>query len=922
MMLRLKLRNALPLAVAALMLLSLLGVYLGTRQDAHERLLAAARTDVLRLAEELARMTQRDLEAHRGNVASDLTLAATDLRVAALMVVGPDGVVEVAHRFDWQGQPATAVWPAFSAERFARVTQGRLPDLEVHDDGVRLSAMSPFATTAKHSELRSLDRGVVFIEYDLSYYHSLVEHMALQRLLPLAGGAIVAMWLMGWALRRYVSQPLSRLEQAAAAFVRDERSAPLVPETGPHEIAVLARSFNTMLHDLRASRTQLRSSQAHYRELANAGRVMVWSSDAQGRLLDVNDVWLRFSGLGRQELLGREWLRTIHPADVEAAEAAFDEARAQQAPFSAEFRVPNHRGETRWVLCDGSPRFDEQGQFMGYIGHCIDITERRQAQQAQAESEERLAGIVDGAMDAIVTADWDQRIRVFNSAAEQMFGYRAEEVIGQSLEMLIPAGKRAGHAGKMRSTAGQPGMPGPKRTGITRLQGLRANGEQFPIEASISHMEVNGEHLFTAIIRDVTEAQRQRAEIEALNATLEQRVAERTAALASANATLKAQEAVLIEAKQAAEAASRTKSDFLANMSHEIRTPMNAIIGMGHLMLRTEMTPRQRDYMDKIHQSAQHLLGIINDILDFSKIEANKLQLERVEFSLARVLDTFVGLVGEKAQGKGLELLFDVALDVPMNLIGDPLRLGQVLTNYGNNAVKFTEHGEIRLRVRLEQDLGDEVVLRFELQDTGIGLSAEQAAALFQSFHQADTSISRRYGGTGLGLAIVKRLVELMGGEVGVTSTPGEGSTFWCTVRLGRGTETVRRPRHLEALRGSRVLVVDDNPGARELLCQQLQAMAFDASSVDSGEAALAALQASDRAGQPYRVALIDWQMPGLDGLETVRRVPSWGWAPCRTWPWSRRMAATKCLTRHARPACSISPTAHREAETAKAHRG
>jgi PAS domain S-box-containing protein len=480
-----------------------------------------------------------------------------------------------------------------------------------------------------------------------------------------------------------------------------------------------------------------------------------------------------------------------------------------------------------------------------------DITERKRAEAKQKDSERRLADIINFLPLATMVINREGVVTAWNRAMEELTGATAEAMIGKGdYEYSLP------FYGERRPILIDL-VFAPDEELRTRYSHLLREGQILTAEAFVPKLGESGIILsgFAGALRD--------AEGNIIGAI--ESVRDMTA--------IRETERQLETAKEQAEEATQAKSAFLATMSHEIRTPMNAIIGMSDLALKTDLTVKQKDYLTKVHSAGIALLGIINDILDFSKIEAGKLALEEADFLFEDILQNMAAVVTLKAYEKGLEFLVDVDPGIPPSLRGDALRLAQILTNLVSNAVKFTEKGEIAVLARPVERTAEKMKLRFEVRDTGIGMTPEQAAKLFQPFSQADASTTRKYGGTGLGLSICRRLVEMMGGQIWVESEAGKGSTFSFTVWLGANDDAGRKRRVLPAsLNGMRVLLVDDNPTAREILSDILAHLPARVEAVASGPDALAALRQA-RGDDPFRLVLMDWKMPGMTGGEAARQI-------------------------------------------------
>jgi PAS domain S-box-containing protein len=593
-----------------------------------------------------------------------------------------------------------------------------------------------------------------------------------------------------------------------------------------------------------AERTaELKQAEEKYRGIFEEAIVGIFQTTPEGRFLSVNPALARMLGYDSPEgmlasLRGVVSNLYVDPARRQEFKRLMNE-RGVVKRF--EFRVHGREGREFWISENARAICDTAGTVLYYVGSMEDITERRRAEEALLAERQLLRTLIDNMPDYIYVKDAASRYLVANRHLAEVIGLKGPEaLIGKTDFDFFPKELAAAYFSDEQAIiqSGQALVNHEEKTTAA------AGNERWLLTTKVPLRDNSGKVVgIIGMGHDITH--RKEAEREAQ------------------------------KAREAAEAANRAKSEFLANMSHEIRTPLNGIVGMTDLALDTELTPEQQEYLDTVKLSADTLLTVINDILDFSKIEAGKIDLEVSDFDLRDSLESALKTVAVRADEKGLELLCDVAPDVPEQVRGDSTRLRQVLLNLVGNAIKFTEHGEVAVRVQIETFEGKECLLRFTVADTGVGIPPEKQKLIFEPFSQADATTTRKFGGTGLGLTISTRLVEMMGGKIWVESEMGQGAQFHFTLRLGKADAKATQAAGVspEIVRGMKFLVVDDNRTNRRILTAMLQRWGMNPVSVEGGEEALVELSLAQEAGQPYELVLTDMHMPVMDGFTLLQRI-------------------------------------------------
>ena len=624
---------------------------------------------------------------------------------------------------------------------------------------------------------------------------------------------------------------------------------------------------------------RLSESERRYRSLFENAVEGISHSTPDGNILMANPALARILGYDSPDDLISSVTDLAAMTYVCPEERKRLQRMVEQEGQALGFETERYRkdGSVVWVSVNSRTVHDSDGNLLYYENLITDITHRKEAEQALQESLERYKLLMESSPVPITAYDQEGKVTYVNPAFTDLFGWSFEELVGKRLDFVPP------HEAEKTLDAVKRTVAGKK---------VFLDSQRFTKEGKLLDVQINSAPLIDqegnlvgmfVMTRDITEMKRAERELEKHRDHLEQLVNDRTAAL-------KESEGALRKAKEDAEAATRAKSDFLASMSHEIRTPMNAILGMADLLSESPLNNEQQKYVQVFKNAGDSLLDLINDILDLSKVEAGQLSLEKASFDLLDFVEKVCEVMALKAHEKKLELLFHLVPDTPVHLMGDPVRLRQILINLMGNAIKFTSEGEITLECGLrnagcgtacdkaqinDPESGrEEVVLQFSVRDSGIGIPREKQESIFESFTQADSSTTREYGGTGLGLTICRRLVEMMGGKIWIESEPGKGSTFFFTARFGIDREPEEEKGRMPVdVRGLSVLIVDDNATNRLILRENLVSWGALVSEAENGKDCLEAIETREREGKPFHLILMDGRMPGMDGFETVEEI-------------------------------------------------
>ncbi len=612
-------------------------------------------------------------------------------------------------------------------------------------------------------------------------------------------------------------------------------AGPVLMENGEQGVLAIYKDISQRV----AAEKALRESEELFRTVSNAAPVGIFLCDAEGSAIYANEWLIEKTGLSREQVAGTGFLSCIYPDDREQVIEAWGKALQQEGIYRHSHRMISPTGTVSLVEANFRVLRSEDGIVKGFVGVVQDVTDQRSAEERLRQSEELFRTLSAVAPVGIALVNQRGELTYVNEQYTAMTGLSTEEVLrGGWMSVLHPDDLRRVVETMNAAIAHREDYAMSYRllTQDGRIAWVDTMAREFKFKDG-------GHQGYVVVIQDVTQGHR---------------AAE-----------------YLREAKEAAEAANRAKSEFLANMSHEIRTPMNGILGMTELALDTELNPDQREYMDMVKSSAESLLGIINDILDFSKIEARQMEVECVPFSLLDCIESALHPLAVRAHQKGLEVTWAVQGEIPEALMGDPTRLRQILMNLAGNAIKFTKKGEVSVRAERLPSEDADIVIRFTVSDTGIGIPEEKHQLIFDAFSQADSSTTRDFGGTGLGLSISARLIRLMNGEIGLESSPGKGSTFTFTVRftIGRATESTPSAVPHPEIASKKVLVVDDNEANRRLLMRLLPEWGLEPVCAENGFDALVVFEKSRKEGKPFPLILLDQDMPRMDGYEVAERI-------------------------------------------------